>query len=50
MALDDGDSLAAVCVATNGLTLLASTRGGKAVEFAVSPKDWEPWLGKRAKG
>ena len=29
--------------------MMAATRGGKAVEFAVSPKDWEPWLGKRAK-
>ncbi|WP_374246964.1 DNA topoisomerase IV subunit A [Zoogloea sp.] len=49
MALDEGETLAATCVATNGLTLLAATRGGKAVELAVGPKDWEPWLGKRAR-
>jgi hypothetical protein len=36
-------------VVRHTLTLLASTRGGKAVELAVGPKDWEAWIGKRAR-
>jgi topoisomerase-4 subunit A len=49
MGLDEGEALAATCVVRHTLTLLASTRGGKAVELAVGPKDWEAWIGKRAR-
>ncbi|WP_374265587.1 DNA topoisomerase IV subunit A [Zoogloea sp.] len=49
MALEDGETLGATCVARERLTLLAATRGGKAVEVSVEPKDWAPWLGKRAR-
>ena len=46
---DEGETLAAVCVAHTSLTLLCNTRGGKPVETSVAPRDWEPWLGKRAR-
>ncbi|WP_374492989.1 DNA topoisomerase IV subunit A [Zoogloea sp.] len=49
MALDEGEALAACCVFRHTLTLLASTRGGKAVELAITSKDLEPWTGKRAR-
>ena len=49
MGLDDGEALTATCVFRHALTLLASTRGGKAVELTVGPKDWEAWAGKRAR-
>ncbi len=49
MALDEGEELAALCVAREAITLLASTRGGKAVELGIGPRDWEAWLGKRAR-
>ena len=49
MGLDEGETLAAVCVAHTSLTLLCNTRGGKPVETSVAPRDWEQWLGKRAR-
>ena len=49
MGLDEGETLAAACVAQSSLTLLCNTRGGKPVETSVAPRDWEPWLGKRAR-
>lgn len=49
MGLDAGEELAAACVAGNSVTLLASTRGGKPVEFNLAARDWEAWLGKRAR-
>ncbi|MDD3354706.1 DNA topoisomerase IV subunit A [Zoogloea sp.] len=49
MGMDEDEALSAVCIARNSLTLLAATRGGKPVELALSPRDWEPWLGKRAR-
>lgn len=49
MGLDAGETLAAVCVAQSSLTLLCNTRGGKPVETSVAPRDWEQWLGKRAR-
>jgi len=49
MGLDEGEELAAVAVVRDSLTLLASTRGGKAVELKLTPRDWEAWLGKRAR-
>lgn len=49
MGLDAGEELAAACVAGNSVTLLASTRGGKPVEFNLAARDWETWLGKRAR-
>ena len=49
MGLDEGEQLGAVCVTRGSLTLLASTRGGKPVELVVAAKDWEAWLGKRAR-
>jgi topoisomerase IV subunit A len=49
MGLDAGEELAAACVAGDSVTLLASTRGGKAVEFNLAARDWETWLGKRAR-
>ena len=49
MGLDEGETLAAVCVAHTSLTLLCNTRGGKPVETSIAPRDWEQWLGKRAR-
>ena len=49
IGLDAGEELAAACVAGDSVTLLASTRGGKAVEFNLAARDWEAWLGKRAR-
>ena len=49
MGLDDGEQLAAVCVARESITLLANTRGGKAVETTLAPRDWQEWIGKRAR-
>jgi topoisomerase-4 subunit A len=49
MGLDEGETLAAACVAQSSLTLLCNTRGGKPVETSVAPRDWEQWLGKRAR-
>jgi hypothetical protein len=36
-------------VAHTSLTLLCNTRGGKPVETSIAPRDWEQWLGKRAR-
>ncbi|WP_374486359.1 DNA topoisomerase IV subunit A [Zoogloea sp.] len=49
MGLNDGQTLASVCVASESITLLASTRGGKAVESTLPKKEWENWIGKRAR-
>ncbi|WP_079436733.1 DNA topoisomerase IV subunit A [Zoogloea sp. LCSB751] len=49
MGLNDGQTLASVCVAGESITLLASTRGGKAVESTLPKKEWESWIGKRAR-
>ena len=49
MGLDEGEQLGTVCVARESLTLLAATRVGKPVEVSIPAKDWEPWLGKRAR-
>ena len=49
MGLDEGETLAAACVAQGSLTLLCNTRGGKPVETSLTPRDWEAWLGKRAR-
>ena len=46
---DEGEQLGTVCVARESLTLLAATRVGKPVEVSIPAKDWEPWLGKRAR-
>ncbi|MBS0354786.1 MAG: DNA topoisomerase IV subunit A [Proteobacteria bacterium] len=49
MGLNDGQTLASVCVAKESITLLANTRGGKAVESSLPKKEWESWIGKRAR-
>ncbi|MBS0370938.1 MAG: DNA topoisomerase IV subunit A [Proteobacteria bacterium] len=49
MGINDGQTLASVCVAGQSITLLASTRGGKAVESTLPKKEWENWIGKRAR-
>jgi len=49
IGLDDGEQLAAACVAREAITLLANTRGGKAVETTLSPRDWQDFIGKRAR-
>ncbi|MBS0348695.1 MAG: DNA topoisomerase IV subunit A [Proteobacteria bacterium] len=49
MGLNDGQTLASVCVAGESITLLANTRGGKAVESTLPKKEWESWIGKRAR-
>ncbi|HNI82989.1 MAG TPA: DNA topoisomerase IV subunit A [Rhodocyclaceae bacterium] len=49
-ALEDGDTLRAVCVAgSDGIVLSSASSAGRAYEVPIPARDWTPWLNKRAR-
>ncbi|MBL8508719.1 MAG: hypothetical protein JNM11_09615, partial [Chitinimonas sp.] len=50
MALDEGDSLAAITISDGkSLTLNGTGRGGKSMSLTFDANDLAPYVGKRAK-